>query len=408
MNSNGYVIIVGASDLVLPAYRIAKNDLSLGTIAFDYNPDAPAMIEADIPVVVSTKDIEECVRIAQGLSKIHPIKGVFTCGADVETTVATIADALSLPGIPISVAKRCNDKRLMHNYLDMLGFKDKANYRLVNTENAAIVAAKEIGFPCIIKPIDNCASRGVQRLENIAEIEEAYQLAVSFNFDNNPEVLIEECLQGSKHTVEMITWNGECHLLSIIDTHYISPRWPCETRLNTTVLKPPIQRQMFDFSKHVASLMGVSFNAHKVDLNIDLDGKIKLIELTARLSGGFHCQYASPLAFGSNDIRAALKLAVGLPLDQDDIRHRHERGSAVRALLPEPGRIVSISGVEEALTAPGIKHVFIWKKVGQTTGPYRNSADRPAFIIADGETTADAIANAEYGASKLMIKTEPL
>ncbi|MGQ9812633.1 MAG: hypothetical protein ACUVQ2_04420 [Dissulfurimicrobium sp.] len=90
--------------------------------------------------------------------------------------------------------------------------------------------------------------------------------------------------------------------LTFIDTHYISKRWPCETGLNTTKQPLTMQERMFKFASNVARLIGIDFNAHKVDINIAPDGSIKLIELTARLSGGFHCQYASPLAFGSNDI----------------------------------------------------------------------------------------------------------
>lgn len=404
-NSHNYIIIVGASDLVMPAYRLARNNLGLGIIAFDYNPEAPGMKYADIAIPVSTKDVATAVSSAKDLAKRHQICGVFTCGADVEVTVAAIAEALSLPGIPLDVAKRCNDKLLMHQYLDSVGFTDKARYCIVHSREEAIQSAATIGFPCIIKPLDNCASRGVQRIDSPDLLPEAYDLAASFNTSKDGRVLIEEDLQGTKHTVEMIAWHGQWHLLSIIDTHYISPRWPCETGLNTTKQSLAMQENMFIFASNVARLIGIDFNAHKIDINIAPDGSIKLIELTARLSGGFHCQYASPLAFGSNDILAALKLAIGMPLEMEDIRHKYEKGSAVRAAFPKPGRVVAINGVDEAMASPGVAEVFVWCKVGDHVGPYLNSADRPAFVIASGETTDEAIANAERAINLLDIKT---
>lgn len=400
-----YVIIIGASDLVMPAYCIAREDMGLGIIAVDYNPDAPGMKYAEVPVVVSTKDIKAVISQILELSRTCRIKGVFTCGADVEITVAAVAEALHIPGIPVEVARRCNDKLLMHRYLDSQGFSKKAKYRVACNLEAALTAARAIGFPCVIKPLDNCASRGVQRLERLEELKSAYELAVSYNGCRGAEVLIEECLEGTKHTVEMITWNGTWHLLSIIDTHYISPRWPCETGLNTTTQPPEMQERMFRFAERVARIIGIDFNAHKVDVNIAADGTIKLIELTARLSGGFHCQYASPLAFGSNDIRAALKLCVGLPLDLGDISHKYERGAAVRAVFPKPGRLVSITGVRAAKTAPGVDQVFIWKNEGELIGPYLNSADRPAFVIAGGSTTDEAIKNAERARDIIRMET---
>ena len=400
-----HVIIIGASDLVLPAYRIAREELGLGTIAFDYNSEALGMKCADVAVCVSTKDVPAAVIAAEKLRSEYNITGVFTAGADAEITVAAVAEALSLPGIPLDVAKRCNDKLAMHRHLDSVGFTEKPRYRLVHNVEEALEAVNAIGLPCILKPLDNCASRGVQRIEHVGEVEGAYALATSFNGNRGTNILVEECLEGTKHTVEIMAWEDRWHLLSIIDTHYISPRWPCETGLNTTIKSTAMQNLMFKFAERVARLVGINFNAHKVDVNVAADGTVKLIELTARLSGGFHCQYASPLAFGSNDIRAALRLSVGEPLNMDDIRHRFERGAAVRAVFPKPGRIVSISGLEDAKSAKGVAEVFVWRKVGDMVGPYLNSADRPAFVIAGGETTDEAVTLAELGRDMIRIET---
>lgn len=405
-DSRPHVIIVGASDLVMPAYRIARDELGLGVIALDYNPQAPGMTYADLALEVSTKDVDAAVAAAREVAKSHEVVGVFTCGADVEITVAAIAEALALPGIPLAVAQRCNDKLLMHRFLDRQGFTGKARYAVVDSAAQAQSALQTVGLPCVVKPLDNCASRGVQRVDEADALADAYALAVSHNGERGGEVLIEECLQGSKHTVEMIIWQGERHLLSIIDTHYISPRWPCETGLNTTTLSPGMQQQVFAFAGRVADLIGIDFGAHKVDINIDAQGDIKLIELTARLSGGFHCQYASPLAFGSHDIRAALRLAVGQPLDPEDIRHRYEKGSAVRAVFPAPGTVTAIHGVAQAKALPGVAEVFVWTQPGRQLGPYLNSADRPAFVIAVGDTTEQAIRNAEQGVAAIRIETE--
>ena len=89
-----------------------------------------------------------------------------------------------------------------------------------------------------------------------------------------------------------------------------------------------------------------------------------------------------------------------------DARDRiFERGAAVRAVFPEPGRITGITGVADALDLPGVHQIFIWKQPGDMVGPYLNSADRCAFVIADGETTREAIANAERGVARVRIET---
>lgn len=407
-NDRDYVIIIGASEMVFPAYRIAREDLGLGIIGFDYASDAVGMRYADVPVKVSTKDVSGAVKAARELAHRYRIRGVFTCGADVEVTVAAVAEALKLPGIPLDVAMDCNDKIRMHERLDRVGFTQKARYRIVEHEQDLTDAINYTGLPCVVKPVANCASRGVQRLDQGYDVTDAFTWAQANNLGDDRRVLVEQALDGSKHTVEMIAYQAEWHLLSIIDTYYISPRWPCETGLNTTTLSKKRQTAAFEFAKKVAALVGVGFGAHKVDINFDRHGNLGLIELTARLSGGFHCQYASPLAYGSNDIRAALKLAIGLPLDFEDICHKWQRGSAVRAVFPEPGRIVRIGGVEEARRMQGVAEVFVWRKPGDVVRPYRNSADRVAFVIAEGATTDDAIVNAERAGAIVSIETVPV
>lgn len=402
-----HIIIIGGGALTMPAYRIAREELGLGIIAFDWNSATEGMRYADLAVEVSTKDMLGAAKAARSIADDLSVVGVFTCGADVEITVAAVADALGLPGVSMDVARRCNDKVLMHRHLDAMGFAAKPNYAVSDSVADAVKSAELIGFPCMVKPVDNCASRGVQRADDAVQLADAFELAAQFNIDQAAGVLIEQCLLGSKHTVEMVTFNGQWHLLSIIDTHYISPRWPCETGLNTTILSEREQDRLFDFAVSAAKAIGIDYGAHKVDINLSPSGEIGLIELTARLSGGFHCQYASPLAYGSHDIRAALRLAIGQPLNMEDIRHRWTRGAAVRALFPEPGRIISIEGKENALKLPGVQEVFIWAAIGDQVGPYCNSAARFAFIITDGETPEDAIRNAEVAAGVINIETLP-
>ena len=102
-----------------------------------------------------------------------------------------------------------------------------------------------------------------------------------------------------------------------------------------------------------------------------------------------------------------MRLAVGRDLDPRDIAHTHERGAAVCAVFPDPGRIVRIDGIDAAKKAPGVEQVFVWRRVGDRIGPYLNSADRPAFVIAGGDTPAEATANAARGAALVEIETVP-
>jgi len=63
--------------------------MGLQVIVTDYNPDALGMKDADIPIVMSTRDIEGSVREAKAQNEITPIHAVLTVGTD----AAPLSDA---------------------------------------------------------------------------------------------------------------------------------------------------------------------------------------------------------------------------------------------------------------------------------------------------------------------------
>jgi phosphoribosylaminoimidazole carboxylase (NCAIR synthetase) len=64
---NKTIIVIGGGILQVPLIQTAKS-MQLFTIVFDMDPSAPGMQLADHPVVMSTKDVEGCVREAVKLS----------------------------------------------------------------------------------------------------------------------------------------------------------------------------------------------------------------------------------------------------------------------------------------------------------------------------------------------------
>ena len=129
--------------------------------------------------------------------------------------------------------------------------------------------------------------------------------------------------------------------------------------------------------------VGITSGVNKVDIIFSKDGP-QVMEMTARLSGGFHCQYTTPLACGTNNIRAAIAIALGEAPDMPDIIPQKQSCAISKAVFPKPGTIKSITGVKEARTIHGIAEIFILKKKGDTVGPYQHGADRPVYIIAHG------------------------
>jgi len=130
-----------------------------------------------------------------------------------------------------------------------------------------------------------------------------------------------------------------------------------------------------------------------------------VMEMTARLSGGFHCQYTTPLACGTNNIRAAIRIALGEAPDMQDIIPQKKACAISKGVFPKPGVIKSIRGLEEARRVPGVAEIFVLRQVGERVGPYEHGADRPAYIIAAGPDEAAVWSSLEKAEQRLVMET---
>jgi len=397
------VLIVGGGLLQMPAIEIAKK-MGLATIVTDANPDAPGMKIADEAAVVNIYDVPRHIILAEKSAKRYNLLGVFAEGADVEVTVASTAAHMRLPGILPQAALCCKNKAMMRKVFDE---KNISNPRWTEVDNINDLkkAVKRIGYPYIIKAVDNCGSRGATKvLNNKMDLTKALADARANSTTNT--ALIEECFSGPEQSVEILfDKNGKCYHLNIVDRPFTEGQWAVELgHINPTSLVADKQLELFKLAELAAQVVGVNFGAFKIDTIWTKEGPC-IMECTARLSGGFDCQYTTPLATGRNFIKAALHLAIGRDIDPIDLEYKWHHYAVAWCGFPPPGKVISIKGINEALKIEGVKHVFLRVKEGETIKPYQDCVARPVFVIAVGQSKDEAIKNARDGLSVIKIET---
>jgi biotin carboxylase len=396
------VMVLGAGVMQLPMIRKAK-EMGLFVIASDRNADAVGFKEADFALTLDIKSAWAHAVWAGRNKERFNISGV-VAGADVAITAAAVSNALGLPGISMETAERSNNKSMMKKKWLADGIPTPWAEE-VSTLQEAEEALKKTGLPCMVKAIDNAASRGSRRIDMACELEEA--LIDAKNHSTTGTALIEEFVEGPEQSVELIVWKGQHYRFGIVDRHFGFGPFPIETgHTNPSALSPAVQEELYKVVEAAATSLGIDFGPYKADTIMTKKGPM-VLELPARLSGGFHSQYTTPSATGLEPQKMALALATGLEVKEEYHTPLKDRVTICKAVFPEPGLIRSITGVEEAKTLPGVEEIFMMTEVGEVIPPYRNCGHRVCYIIAAGDDRTEAEANWQRAAETVSINTAP-
>jgi len=133
-----------------------------------------------------------------------------------------------------------------------------------------------------------------------------------------------------------------------------------------------------------------------------------VIELAARLSGGYFCTHEIPLNTGVDFVGNAIRLALGEEVDPEELTPKFQRCVSQRYIFPTPGKVVSVRGLEAVYNAPGIAFCDVRVKIGDVVGPINSHPARAGVVIAVGDTREEAIERALSAMESIVIETVPV
>ncbi len=214
--------------------------------------------------------------------------------------------------------------------------------------------AIERGNNLVIKPVDSRGSRGVQRVAQVEDLTKAYALARSHS--PTQRVMVEEYLDGPQVSTESIVIDGQCHTPGFSDRNYeyletYAPFFIENGGDLPSHLPQDIQSKVKDLVARAAAALGVTTGTVKGDIVVH-NGEPYVIELAARLSGGFFCTREIPLNTGVDFIGCAIKVALGEPVLPEELEPTASNAVIQRYAFPAPGRVVSVTGAEDAHEGP--------------------------------------------------------
>jgi biotin carboxylase len=380
------LLIIGGGELQHQTL-IECNKLGLGKILVDGNPNCycarSPYFNNDYFIHADIKDPKLVLSQTKKWLKGKNVKivGVYTQGCDCADTVAYVAKKLGLPSIGIDVAYRTKNKIAMREAFEKFGIKQPK--------------FRNVGLPCVIKSVDNCASRGVTIVREECQRENAIRSAKSNS--TNGQYLVEEFIEGKEYSVDTVVYEGVVYPGGISDRVFLEKNEYAvqDGSITPSFLSEETQQMMYWTMQDCADALGVRWGALKGDLIVK-DGQVYVLEVTARLSGGFDAQFRKPYSYGINLIKATIDLACGKPLDFSDLIPKWVKFSQTFTVFPKPGVIKDIIGLKELRKIKGIRQVFLTKHIGQLV-EYKTCADRVIHIIAcadNYETLQDIIGQA--------------
>ena len=90
------------------------------------------------------------------------------------------------------------------------------------------------------------------------------------------------------------------------------------------------------------------------------------------------------------------------------LRRSFREAPASGRFNPKPGKVVKVSGVDEALKMKGIEKIFISVSSGDILKPVTSNMGKAGHIVAWGDTRAEAIENCEAAMKAIRIETEEI
>ena len=373
------ILLLGSGELG-KEFVISAKRLGCYVIACDSYAGAPAMQVADESCVFSMLD-EVALRAA--ISKYQPDLIVPEIEA-IRTEVLLDVEKEGFEVIPSARAANLTMNRdRIRDVAVSLGVRT-AKFSYAESAEALLAHAKTIGFPVVIKPVMSSSGKGQSVAKTEADIQASWDYACLGMRGDRKKVIVEEFIK-FEFEITLLTVrqrNGKTIFCPPIG--HVQERGDYQYSWQPQPMKPEYLKVAEDMAAKVTSDLGGA-GLFGVEFFVTKD-EVIFSELSPRPHDtGMVTMISQNLSEFDLHARAIL----GLPIPFIEC----VEGASAVVLASEDGKDPTFTGVEEALSQPGID-VRIFGK--PTTRPYR----RMAVALAEG---TDALARARAAAAKITV-----
>jgi biotin carboxylase len=341
-------------------YRTAVRDLGFYPVSLFTRPSRlPADPAGEISLQVS--DVDDAVRQVRAaefdLRAVVPANGARAHVAD------EIAARLGLPGNDHTLGWARRNKAAMRVRAAQAGLR-VPEFRHVHSLGEVAEAARDIGFPAIVKQTMGTGSHGVSVISDAAALDGAGKVWTE-DWLGRPvtEWLVERYVRGREYAVNFFSADGKHRLVDIWeyrqpdDRDYDFPLWDIIQIDDDHPDYVEVER----FVRQVLDAFGIRRGPSHVEVKCDGDGDdVYLIELAPRFSGGPAVDMW-PRHSDLRPYRDAVECYLGRrpPMIDGDHGFKAVLGSVVIRNEDAPGTLVAVHGLDELGALPGVADVLV-------------------------------------------------
>jgi biotin carboxylase len=356
--------------------------------------DRPSVLEAERPDNLLTLDFANPEKSAETVARFarrHPLHAVVPVD-DLTTVVgAAIAEALGLRANPVGAVATTRNKHAMREALRRARVASPP-YWLFTLADEPAAAAREVTYPCVLKPTILAASRGVIRADDEAGFVVAFRRIaailrtpeVAAHGEAAEQILVEGFIPGREVALEGLLVDGELTVLALFDKPDPLDGPFFEETLYVTPSRLPAAEQ--EAIRHVtgwaALALGLREGPVHAELRVNAAGPW-VIELAARSIGGL-CSRTLRFGTGMSLEEVILRHALGIELDS--LERERQPAGVMMLPIPRAGVLQAVHGREAAEGVPGIEAVTITAHRGQELVPLPEGSSYLGFVFARAET----------------------
>ena len=346
------------------------------TVVLDRDPKAMLMQRADQSWCIDPRDLQGVLNFTRGKRFAAVLPG----GNDLALpAAAAVAEACALPSPTRAQVSLCTRKDLFRGWIEQTLPEYCPLYACLSEPGELKRSIRKVGLPAIMKPADNCGSRGVRIVTTDDEAVEAFEEAKTIS--KCGQVVVEELLAGREISLDGFVIDDDLLTVALVERFIGPPPY----RVIVEHVAPAALRPG-DAARIIAATQSVS---HALSLRncpvhaewIVTDEGPKLLEMGLRLAGGGLAAELIPLVTQVDMISLAFDLALGLPCK---VNPKPSRGAAI-CFLTADSRFA-----EDKAPVDSTVDIRFWKQPARSAATPKDCSARIGRILTQGRDAAEA------------------